>query len=58
MSDDSFADFCDWLIGQGREVYERAIADPDSLGDEPAGEEWDEENLSRLFPRLTARFGS
>jgi hypothetical protein len=25
--------------------------------EEPAGEEWDEEDLERLFPRLSARFG-
>lgn len=29
--DDSFQDFCAWLIGQGRDVFERAIGDPDSL---------------------------
>jgi hypothetical protein len=31
--DDAFQDFCSWLIGQGREVFERAIDDPDSLAD-------------------------
>jgi hypothetical protein len=32
-SDDGFAYFRCWLIAQGREVYERALADPDSLAD-------------------------
>lgn len=30
-SDDGFADFRSWLISMGRGVYERALADPDSL---------------------------
>ena len=96
MSDDSFDYFRYWLIGRGREVFERALADPDSLADvpaalegdleaeglwgagieayeqtydeempieerehpdEPAGEEWDDDDLDRLFPRLSAKFG-
>lgn len=32
-SDDTFADFCAWLIGQGRSVFERALENPDSLAD-------------------------
>ena len=32
-SDDVFSDFRAWLIAQGKEVYERALADPDSLAD-------------------------
>ena len=32
-ADDSFSDFCGWLIAQGKDVYERALADPDSLVD-------------------------
>ncbi|MBZ0280607.1 MAG: DUF4240 domain-containing protein [Anaerolineae bacterium] len=31
--DDSFSDFRGWLIAQGKDVYERALADPDSLAD-------------------------
>ena len=31
--DDSFMDFCGWLIGQGKAIYERALEDPDSLAD-------------------------
>jgi hypothetical protein len=35
MSDDSFSEFRDWLISRGADVYERALADPDSLADVP-----------------------
>jgi hypothetical protein len=31
--DDSFWDFRGWLIGQGRKVFEAALADPDSLAE-------------------------
>jgi hypothetical protein len=30
-SDDGFMDFRSWLISMGREVYEKALANPDSL---------------------------
>jgi len=30
-SDDGFMDFRSWLISMGREVYEQALANPDSL---------------------------
>jgi Protein of unknown function (DUF4240) len=96
MGDDSFADFCCWLIGRGRDTFEQVLADPDSLADvpgaepekteaeglwgaameahedthgtelplaeaspkwpaEPAGEEWEDDDLDDLFPRLTAQ---
>lgn len=32
-SDDGFDYFLGWLVGQGREVFERALADPDSLAE-------------------------
>lgn len=35
-SDDGFDYFRGWLISQGREVFERAVADPDSLAEVPA----------------------
>jgi hypothetical protein len=35
MGDDSFKDFRSWLIGQGRDVFEAVLADPDSLVDVP-----------------------
>ncbi|CAM5628735.1 DUF4240 domain-containing protein [Streptomyces canus] len=33
VSDDAFDSFRCWLIGQGREVYEGGVHDPDSLAD-------------------------
>jgi hypothetical protein len=42
-SDDGFTDFRSWLISMGREVYEQAIANPDSLAlllDDPAIEDF------------------
>lgn len=35
ISDDSFSDFKAGLIGLGREVFERAVADADALADHP-----------------------
>lgn len=35
-SDDGFEYFRGWLITQGREVFDHAVADPDSLSDVPA----------------------
>lgn len=35
-SDDGFEYFRGWLMAQGRDVFERAVADPDSLADVPA----------------------
>ena len=32
-SDDGFIDFRSWLIAQGQEVYNNALADPESLSD-------------------------
>ena len=32
-SDDGFDYFRAWLIGQGRDIFERALSDPDSLAD-------------------------
>ena len=89
-SDDSFSDFRATLVSQGREVYEAALADPESLADlgyrdeeevcyegfqyawfdlaeeklggipdtdvpfPDMGEEWEEDDLDDLYPRLTA----
>lgn len=33
MGDDGFTDFRTWLIAHGRAVYDRALADPDTLAD-------------------------
>lgn len=35
ISDDGFHDFRGWLMTQGREVFARAVAEPDSLADLP-----------------------
>jgi hypothetical protein len=35
-SDDGFQDFRGWLMGQGRDTFTRAVADPDSLAEHPA----------------------
>ncbi|WP_420080184.1 DUF4240 domain-containing protein [Streptomyces sp. JL4002] len=53
-SDDGFDYFRGWLLTQGRETFEGALADPDSLADNTAVREaareglelWDEEALS------------
>lgn len=34
-SDEGFADFRQWLVGQGRKVYMAALKDPDTLADAP-----------------------
>ena len=36
-SDDGFIDFRYGLISQGRDIYEAAVKDPDSLADAPIG---------------------
>jgi hypothetical protein len=35
VGDDSFRDFRGWLISRGRITFEKVIADPDTLADEP-----------------------
>jgi hypothetical protein len=43
-SDDGFHYFCNWLVLQGRDVFQKAVTNPDSLADvvEPDEEvEWD-----------------
>jgi hypothetical protein len=94
-SDDGFRYFRDWLVSEGRVVFEKALANPDSLADlpradmaelelfgyvalelfeekatgeldrdfsteiaAPVGEQWDEEQLPSLFPRLNGIYGS
>ena len=41
-SDDGFDYFRGWLVGQGRAVFERALADPDSLADVVTADDADE----------------
>lgn len=93
-SDDGFSYFCDWLISEGQNTFEHALAEPDSLAElprqeyfelesyayvalklfeskgggelerdfsielaMPAGEEWSEEELPLLLPKLAAKYG-
>jgi hypothetical protein len=93
-SDDTFRYFRDWLISEGRHVFEAALADPDTLADlprmdgfeledygyvasdvyqqitgndlepaifdespDPEGEEWGEDELPTMFPRLAEKYG-
>ena len=44
-SDDWFAYFRDWLIAQGRAVYEKALIDPESLSEVATPEEADFEDF-------------
>ena len=37
MGDDSFKDFCSWLISRGRAAYEAVLIDPDALADAVPG---------------------
>lgn len=39
FGDDSFRDFRGWLISRGRTVFEKVLADPDSLADDPGDRE-------------------
>ena len=93
-SDDGFFYFRGWLIAQGKDYFEAALANPQSAannavvgefnecedilyvarqayeeltGDElptilnepaqPAGENWEEENVEERFPKLAEKFG-
>ena len=97
-SDDGFMDFRYWLISMGRDVYEAATADPESLAEtaarpgvevcafeefgsiasrvleerdvpepaqpsgyrhpaDPAGDQWEDDDLPQRFPKLWAKFG-
>jgi hypothetical protein len=47
-SDDSFSDFRRWLISMGRTVYERALADPESLADLELGADADVDGQVRV----------
>jgi len=49
-SDDGFLYFRGWLVGRGRDAFEAALADPESLADrfEP-GDAWNFEDESLLY---------
>jgi hypothetical protein len=54
-SDDSFMDFRSWLISMGREVYERALKDADSLADVALGTDPAEETCFEEFAYVAAQ---
>jgi hypothetical protein len=58
-SDDGFHHFCCWLVGMGKRVYEKALADPDSLAEVVDGEEPCEADLDvaavRAWEKKTGR---
>jgi len=94
-SDDSFSDFRSTLISMGRQTYESALADPQSLADmdydaenayyegyqyvpvkvqkdlgggqifprksphpsKPTGQDWEEDKVAELYPKLAAKYG-
>jgi Protein of unknown function (DUF4240) len=39
-SDDTFDDFCATLISRGRQAFERALSDPDSLAEDSDESDW------------------
>ncbi|MEW1686514.1 DUF4240 domain-containing protein [Streptomyces sp. NPDC091265] len=51
-SDDGFDDFRGWLIAQGRTVFERAVADPDSLAELPSVKEAANEGMEAECEQL------
>jgi len=92
-SDDGFRYFRDWLVSEGRSVFEAALTSPDSLADlprvdlaelelfgyvalevyeargggeldrdfstelaTPQGQQWSEDNLAELLPRLARKY--
>jgi hypothetical protein len=54
-SDDGFMDFRSWLISTGRETYERALADPESLADVELGPDAEEEVFFEEFAYVADR---
>lgn len=55
--DDSFNDFREWVIGQGKEFYYNTTKNPESLIDAAIGEEWEGLGYvpSAVFERLTGK---
>ena len=56
-SDDGFRYFRDWLISEGREVFEKALASPDSLADLPQIESADLESFGYAATEVAERKG-
>jgi len=48
-SDDGFTDFRSWLISAGREIYEKALADPETLADVEFGADAEEDAFFEEF---------
>ena len=54
-SDDAFIDFRNWLISMGREVYEEALADPDSLAGVEIGPDTEETAFFEEFAYVASQ---
>lgn len=59
LSDDSFLYFRNWLVAQGREVYEQALIEPDSLSAlpevDPQSGAWDQDIVYAAWDVLGGR---
>ena len=59
LSDDSFLYFRNWLVAQGREVYEQALVEPDTLSAlpevDPEDGAWDQDIVSAAWDVLGGR---
>ena len=55
--DDSFSDFREWVIGQGKDFYYNTIKNPETLIDIEIGEDWEGLGYvpSTVFERLTGQ---
>src|SRR5688572_18949602 len=53
-SDDCFRYFRDWLISEGRETYERALSDPDTLAEFPRRDYFDLESFGYVARKVFA----
>ena len=56
-SDDGFKYFRDWLISEGRDIYEKALADPASLASFPVREYFELESFGYAASKVFARKG-
>lgn len=62
MGDDSFTDFCSWLVSRGRAAYEAVLINPDALADAVPGlvvgeSHTDETYAWAAFELYEARYG-
>jgi hypothetical protein len=56
-SDDGFKYFRDWLISEGQEIYQQALADPDSLSSAPSQEYFELEAYGYAAQKMYAAKG-